>query len=147
MSNCAEKALKTLNREVLMSAKQLMNAAAAALKILKTQKQALSMSMQIQLIPLKLKKAVLDGVVGGVRESVRIIPASVTALCPDLGSINVMLEKSVVGPLEGSINALDTINRTVSISAELDAEIAEIDGAIAFFEDMSTSIDNVLKDS
>lgn len=147
MSACAKSALKGLSREVLTAAKAMFNAAGAALKILQAQKEAMALSLKISLVPLQVKKAVLDTIVADVRNVARIIPGSAVALCPDLGSVNIMLQKSIGGQFEGALNAVAEIDAQLSIAAEVDADIIEMKNAIAFFDELSATIDEVLKES
>lgn len=142
--SCAKETLKLLPKEVLASIASLSVAANAALSVLRAQKQALAVSLDIQLIPLQAKKLLLETAVGGVRESTKIIPSNLIIQCPDLGKINTMLEQSLVGPIEGAINAVFEIDRMVSLKSEVSAALQEIDTAIDFFTSLSADIADIL---
>lgn len=142
--SCALEALKLLPKEVLSSMSQLSSAARSSLVVLKAQKTALARSLDIQLIPLQAKKLVLDKVVGGLRESTKVVPTETLLKCPELGKVNIMLEQSIVGSVEGALNTVFEIDRMLSLKAEVNASISEIDSAIAYFDTLIADIDAAL---
>lgn len=144
---CAQESLKLLQKEVLSTISDLSDSAISALTVLKVQKESLSRSMDISLIPLQAKKAALEAVVGGLRESARIIPTNVIIQCPELGNVNTMIEQALLAPVEGSVNAVFEINRMVGLKAEVSSSITEIDTAIAFFNSLKADINSILTEA
>lgn len=141
---CAETALKTLPPEVLSALSATCAAASAALQVLSLRKQALAAYMQISMAPLLAKQAAINTITQNLRDSVKIIPSATVALCPELGLVNVMVEKALTAPLEAVLNVGSQIDRLASQSAEVAAEQANIDTAIAFFTTLKASIVSAL---
>lgn len=141
---CAGAVFAQLPKEALISIKEVSNIAKTSLTGLKAVKNALSLSLDISLFPLQLKRAALEATVGNLRDKVRVIPSNLVLQCPQLGSINTSLEGALLSPLENILNIVFEIDNLMSSKIQLQAEIAQIDTALAFFTSVIDCINESL---
>jgi hypothetical protein len=141
---CAKAVFAQMQREVLGAIKTIASTAKASLMSLKAERQALSLSIDIALLPLKAKKAALDSIIKEARAKTQIIPPDMVVQCPQLGAINTNFEASILGKLEGVSNIIFDIDRLTSIKIDTDAQIAQFDAGIEFLDGVVKSIDEVL---
>jgi hypothetical protein len=144
ISKCVESSFRLLPRDTLLSLKGLISTAKTSLSVLKVAKQKMSLNMDILLAPLQLKQKALQSAIDTIRQGIKIIPQDIVAQCPDVGAINLLIEKSISAPLEAVQNILFDINQLLAQKALVNAEILSIDTSIQFFTDLESSIDTVL---
>lgn len=142
--SCAKIILQTLPKQVLSTLSAISTTAVANLQIVRAKEAAYAQYMDIQLIPLKAKSAVLSKTIGTIRSSTSIVPADSIHECPDLGNINTMLEQSIVVSIEHAVDTSLQIDRAMSLQAEANARIGDIDAALDFFQSLIGDINGVL---
>ena len=142
--NCAKIVFAQLPKEVLSVIKEVCSTAKTAFSSLKIAKQAIMLNMDVSLLPLQAKKAILEKAISGVREKTHLIPPELILQCPQVGAINTLLEASLVGSLEGVSNMIFDIDRLQSLKFSISAEIDQIDIASDFLTEITECIDEVL---
>jgi hypothetical protein len=141
---CMEISFAQLPKETLAAIKATAATAVASLSTLKIQKQAMSLSMDISLLPMRAKKTVIDAAMSSLRNSTNIIPKELIAGCPQIGQINTSLGAAMDGIL-GTLNNLSfDINQLQAQKLAINSAVAKIDSTIAFFNSIIDTIDGIL---
>jgi hypothetical protein len=144
MAQCTKRLLATLDTSVLSTLSTLANTAKSALDVLKLDKQALVMSLEIALLPLQAQQQALSSIVNAARATVTIIPSDMAKDCPELGQLNMKIEQTIIAPLDGAVAKLQQIQRLTTEKALVNDEIAKIDEAISFFNGIIDDINSIL---
>ncbi len=141
---CAKLVFAQVPPEALATIKEVCATAKKSLATLKLAKQAMSLNMDISLIPLQAKKQVLETVISTVRDKTHVIPGELVLQCPQVGAINTLLESSLIGAIEGVSNMIFDIDRLESLKLAVSADIAQIDVATDFFTEIVDCIEETL---
>lgn len=141
---CAGDVFAQMETEVLDAIKTIATTAKQGLTALKTQKQALTASLNISLIPLQIKKTALETLISAARNKTQVIPSDLVLQCPQLGAINTTFEAALLGQLEGVQNIVFDIERLISEKTQTESQIAQLDAGSEFLDAVIASIDEVL---
>ena len=141
---CAVGVFNQMEDDVLNAIKAIILSAKSELVALKAQKEALSLSIDYQLIPLQAKRIALDTLISEARSKTKIIPPYLVTQCPALGSINTTLEAALMGRLEGAENLLFETDRLISEKTATQAQATQLDAGAKFLDDVVETIDEVL---
>lgn len=141
---CAGAVFAQLPKEALVVMKEVSNTAKTSLNGLKVAKNALKLSLDISLLPLQIKRNALEAIIGDLRGKTRVIPSNLVLQCPQLGGINTALESALLSPLENVSNIIFEIDNLLSSKIQLQAEISQIDAAVAFFDSVIGCLDEAL---
>ncbi len=141
---CAKVVFAQVPPEALKAIKDVCAIAKQSLATLKIAKQAMSINMDVSLIPLQAKKQILEAVISTVRDKTHVIPGELVLQCPQVGAINTLLESSLIGAIEGVSNMIFDIDRLESLKLAVSADIEQIDVAVDFFTEIVDCIEEVL---
>lgn len=140
----AADALHTLPRSQLLQIRSTVASSQASIADLKSAKQRLIKSIDIQLSPLLTYRSQAEAALASASAGVNSIPAELVLLSPDLAGLNPGIQRSLVGKSEASLNILFDINHLTAERKQMIADIAQLDALDAYFTTITQSINDAL---